>query len=89
MSINNNNLPAVFNYEGKQVRSVKIDGEAWFVAKDVCDILEIADVSTATRDFDGGQVACVAVHSDNSFLFSHTAKHWQGINAKRVFRIFL
>lgn len=49
---NSNNLPAVFNYEGKQVRSVKIDGEAWLVAKDVCDILEIQRTNDATEGLD-------------------------------------
>ena len=29
----------VFNYNGNSVRTVEIDGEAWFVGKDVADIL--------------------------------------------------
>jgi len=28
----------VFNYKGKTVRTVQIDGEPWWVAKDVCDV---------------------------------------------------
>ena len=51
-SNSNNNLPILFNYEGKQVRSVKIDGEAWFVAKDVCDILEIVNHRDAVTALD-------------------------------------
>ena len=31
----------VFNYQDRKVRTVEIDGEPWFVAKDVCDILDI------------------------------------------------
>lgn len=31
----------VFQYEGKQVRTVEKDGETWWVLKDVCDILSI------------------------------------------------
>lgn len=52
---NTNNLPVSFNYEGKQVRSVKIDGEVWLVAKDVCEILEIADYHQATESLDADE----------------------------------
>ena len=51
-SNNTNNLPVSFNYEGKQVRSVKIDGEVWLVAKDVCEVLEIADHRSAVQALD-------------------------------------
>lgn len=33
-----NQLQRVFEYEGQQVRTVVIDGQPWFVAKDVCDV---------------------------------------------------
>ncbi|WP_170291946.1 BRO family protein [Heliobacterium mobile] len=36
------NLQKVFNYEGNQVRTVMIDGQPWFVAKDVCEVLGIS-----------------------------------------------
>ncbi len=32
-----------FVYDGNQVRTVLIDDEPWFVAKDVCDVLEIGN----------------------------------------------
>lgn len=35
------NLPQIFNYQGNQVRIVEINGEPYFVAKDVCEVLEI------------------------------------------------
>lgn len=31
----------LFNYDGKQVRTVQQDGEPWFVLKDVCEVLGI------------------------------------------------
>ena len=34
-------LQRVFDYQGKPVRTVIVDGEPWFVAKDVCEILEL------------------------------------------------
>ncbi|MFF2890763.1 phage antirepressor [Paenibacillus sp. NPDC057967] len=40
----------LFNYEGYEVRTVTVDGDPWFVAKDVCVVLGI-DV-TATRRLD-------------------------------------
>ena len=31
----------VFNYEEKEVRTVTIDGEPWWVLKDVCEVLDL------------------------------------------------
>jgi prophage antirepressor-like protein len=42
----NNLIP--FNYNSKEVRTINKDGEPWFVAKDVCEILEISDTWSAT-----------------------------------------
>ena len=47
-----NNTLQIFDYEGQSVRSTVIDGEVWFVAKDVCDILGLADVTSALRSLD-------------------------------------
>lgn len=41
-----------FEFEGKGVRTVVIDDEPWFVAKDVCDILGIVDPSSALRNLE-------------------------------------
>lgn len=38
-----------FNYNGQGIRSIKIDGEPWFVAGDVCNALEIDDVRRAVN----------------------------------------
>ena len=46
------NALQVFSYKEKEVRTTSIDGEVWFVAKDVCDILELSDVSMTTRTLD-------------------------------------
>ena len=48
----NNNGLMLFSYNGRQLRTVLIDDDVWFVAKDVCDILELSDVSMATRRLD-------------------------------------
>jgi prophage antirepressor-like protein len=45
-----------FHFEGKPVRVVdREDGAQWFVASDVCRILELSDVSTATRILDADE----------------------------------
>lgn len=36
-------LTKVFNYENRQIRTVVQNGEPWFVANDVCDILDLLD----------------------------------------------
>lgn len=41
-----------FDYNGKQVRSTLINGEPWFVAKDVCKILEIGTEQIRRLDDD-------------------------------------
>jgi len=41
------NLPQIFNYQDKQIRTVLVDKEPWFVAKDVCEVLEITDTWSA------------------------------------------
>ena len=45
------NLEA-FNFSAKQVRVSSINGEAWFVAKDVCSCLELKNVTKAISSID-------------------------------------
>jgi prophage antirepressor-like protein len=52
-------LPQVFNYESKQIRIVIINGEPWFVAKDVCDILEHTNHKMAVARLDEDEVSKV------------------------------
>ena len=43
----------VFNYtEAHQIRTTVIDGEPWFVAKDVCDVLELSNSRKAVKSLD-------------------------------------
>lgn len=44
-----NNLQ-IFNYKGKEVRTVEKDGQPWWVLKDVCGVLDLAEAHrVATR----------------------------------------
>jgi len=47
-----NELQKVFSYNGAQVRTVMVNDEPWFVAKDVCDVLELEDVSKSVSRLD-------------------------------------
>ncbi|MGI6655238.1 MAG: Bro-N domain-containing protein [Desulfobulbus sp.] len=44
---------AVFNFEEQEVRTITDEhGAPWFVARDVCDVLEIQNVSQALQGLD-------------------------------------
>ncbi len=47
-----NELERIFEYSGVQVRTIVQDGEPWFVAKDVCDVLEIGNTSQSLSRLD-------------------------------------
>lgn len=42
----------IFNFKDSQVRTVLVESEPWFVAKDVCDVLEIANPTQAVNRLD-------------------------------------
>jgi len=39
----------VFQFEGEKVRVIELEGEPWFVGKDVCEVLGFGDATTAIR----------------------------------------
>ncbi|OQP00872.1 BRO family protein [Parageobacillus toebii] len=56
-----NHLQQVFNYSGSQVRTIVKDGEVWFVAKDVCEILDISDARKAVQRLDDDERSLIPV----------------------------
>ncbi len=42
----------VFDYHGSAIRTVDRDGDIWFVAKDVCDVLELSNSRMAVQELD-------------------------------------
>ncbi|WP_292788403.1 MULTISPECIES: BRO-N domain-containing protein [unclassified Microbacterium] len=48
------NAVAALRFEGVEVRTVVRDGQPWFVAKDVCDVLGIAKYRDAFAQLDSG-----------------------------------
>ncbi|WP_136056304.1 phage antirepressor KilAC domain-containing protein [Microbacterium sp. K24] len=66
----------VFHYADREVRTVTIDGEVWFVLADVCRVLEIANVGNVSARLDeadirqtdissGGQRRAVTIVSES------------------------
>src|SRR5215213_2728082 len=45
----------LFEYQHKRVRSLTIDGQIWFFAKDVCEVLEIVNVRDAVSRLSDNQ----------------------------------
>lgn len=46
----NNKSVTLFDYKNVKVRTVMIDGDVWFVAKDVCDILGLTNPTESLRN---------------------------------------
>ena len=42
----------LFHFNGKQVRTIQLEGEPWFVAADVCDVLGLSNPSQALSYLD-------------------------------------
>lgn len=53
------NTPALFTYEGKELRTVEHLGKKWFFPKEVCDMLEIANYRDAIAGLDEDQKGVV------------------------------
>ncbi len=70
----------IFSYKEQQVRTVERGGEVWLVAKDVCDILEIANARDAISALDDDEKASVAI-SDGSQIRHYNAVSESGIYA--------
>lgn len=45
-----------FSYEGKEVRTVEVQGETWWVLKDVCGVLGISNATVVAERLDEDEV---------------------------------
>jgi prophage antirepressor-like protein len=62
-----NNLPQIFNFQSSQVRVVVQDGEPWFVAKDVCEVLELGNPSQALTRLDDDEKGVISNDTPGGF----------------------
>ena len=60
----------VFNFEQKDVRVVMKDGEPWWVAKDVCEVLELSNPTMALEGLDEDERAkfCLGRQGDANII---------------------
>ena len=58
-----NNQLQVFSYGDNTVRTVLIDGEAWLVAKDVCDVLGLTNSRMAVQELDEDEKGVSSVYT--------------------------
>lgn len=47
----------VFNYEGSEVRTVQMDGEPWWVLKDVCGVLDLTTPARVSERLEDDEVS--------------------------------
>jgi len=52
---------STFNFESKSIRTLAINNEPWFIAKDVCDTLKISNVSDALLKLDDDEKATIGL----------------------------
>ena len=52
---------STFNFESNSIRTLAINDEPWFVAKDVCDTLKISNVSDALLKLDDDEKATIGL----------------------------
>lgn len=75
------NEVTVFNFNGQgQVRTVVRDGEPWFVAKDICDILDISNHRDAVANLDDDEKTVIRLWwNGNSTTCVNTVGSTDGI----------
>lgn len=50
-----------FSFDGMAVRAVQVDGDTWFVAADVCAILDLGNVTMALKRLDHDEQALISI----------------------------
>ena len=58
----------LFDYNGFQVRAVEQNGDFWFIAKDVCDVLELTNAREAIKSLDDDEKSSVRISDGTSKL---------------------
>ncbi|WP_440961254.1 BRO family protein [Paenibacillus nitricinens] len=61
-------LTKVFSYESAEVRTVMVEGEPWFVAKDIAEVLEFSETSAMTRYLDDDEKTNLSIKQGGSNL---------------------
>jgi len=69
---------SVIRFEGKKVRIVNCDGNPWFIAKDVCEALELSNHSMAIAALDDDEkgVSLTYTPGGNQNMRTHRFTNW-------------
>ena len=59
--MSNQSQLSTFNFESNSIRTLAINNEPWFIAKDVCDTLKISNVSDALLKLDDDEKATIGL----------------------------
>lgn len=62
-SVMNKSNVVPFNFQSHEVRVVTHEDEPWFVAKDVCDVLELSNPTESLRGLDGDELTSEKLRS--------------------------
>ncbi len=76
----------LFNYGSNAVRTIEQNGEVWFVAKDVCDVLEIVNARDAIKSLDDDEKMTVG-NSDGHSGQRGGAQFFNVINESGLYRL--
>ena len=63
-----------FDYGGQQVRTTVMDGQPWFVAKDVCEILELGNVTRAVERLRESQKGLTTIQTPGLYFINKFRK---------------
>lgn len=78
--------PQIFMYQNSQVRATIVNGEPWFVAKDVCEIIGLDQVSRAVSRLDEDERGLLKIpHPQNPELFIEV----NGINEPGLYQLII
>ncbi len=77
----------IFTYKEQQVRTTEIDSEIWFVAKDVCDVLEMT--VEATRRLDNDEKGLKKIQTPGGVQDITIIGSVKGLSSKLCMRFFL
>lgn len=73
----------IFNYNENAVRTTEIDGEPWFVLKDVCEVLGLSDTNRTAERLDADELTRIKLVSGGQ------AREMIAINESGLYNVIL
>lgn len=90
--VNTNQIQKVFEYQGGQkVRTVIVDGEPWFVAKDVCEVLGFVwkGRKATLKHIDDGMIRVCSVQTPTRWTGKTTYQEGLIINEPGLYKLVM